>query len=425
MFWKLVRWSGLAVLSGLILLVASSCTMLGMNYASLDTDNKPWPEPPLDLAELGTEEGREALRRRFEASLYGPWPEGLAVSWTDWQLIDADYLSGRGTLEQRIVTLGEGAGARNFALVLAMPKAAGPLPVVISQTFASNCAVFPDQPIVKPDGTVCAGSEMDGTLGRAARFVFGEFIAEAPVARYFDAGLAYASFHASEAVPDSRVEGPSVMAALGGPVTPTSALMAWAFAYSAAADALSDDQRIDPQRLAVLGHSRHGKAALIAAAWDERLAAVVAHQAGFAGTALSRSRTGERLSRMAKTYPHWLAPEAQAFAEAPDDLPVDQHQLIALIAPRPVLIGNARRDVWSDPNSSFRAARAASQAWTARGADGLTHADMTRFDPSARLSWWLRPGGHSVVSRDIDAFTAFLTAHLAGDRPLSKPATQP
>jgi hypothetical protein len=80
-----------------------------------------------------------------------------------------------------------------------------------------------------------------------------------------------------------------------------------------------------------------------------------------------------------------------------------------------VLLGNGRRDVWSDPNSSYRAAEAASAAYEATGHAGLTASGMRDFDPAAGISWWLRSGGHSVVSEDIDAFTVFLHAHLVGE----------
>jgi hypothetical protein len=253
---------------------------------------------------------------------------------------------------------------------------------------------------------------MTGFFGFMATQIFGTYIAEVPVSRYFDAGLAYTSFYASELVPDREGEAQSVMAGMGGPVNPTSALMAWAYGFSAALDVVAADPRIDASRTALMGHSRHGKSALIAGVWDRRVDAVVAHQSGFAGAALSRSETGEGLVRMAKNYPRWLAPTVQAYLADVSSLPVEQHELLALLAPTPVLLGNGRRDVWSDPNSTYRAAQAASNVYEMAGAKGLAAGGMWSFDPDAGLAFWMRPGGHSVVSEDIDAFTAFLDAHL-------------
>ncbi|MEZ5998016.1 MAG: hypothetical protein R3B98_04920 [Hyphomonas sp.] len=419
--WFLVRLP-LLILIFVVALVMSSCTMLGMNYASLDVDNKPAAAPTIDVAALNNPDGRERnrLMHTFEEVLYGPWPYNMPVSFGDWTMIDPDYLNGRGTLEEVAITIGSGEGARTFHMVTAFPKAQGPVPVVISQTFADNCAVFPDEPITNSEGNICDGSMMDGFPGWAATQIFGTYIALAPVDRYFDAGLAYASFYASDFIPDRRAAAPEAMAALGGPINPTSALMAWAYSFSAATDVLEADPRIDPKKIAVMGHSRHGKSALIAAAWDRRIAAVVAHQAGFAGASLSRSPTGEGLARMARTYPHWLAPQAQDWLDKLDEIPVDQHELLALVAPTPVLLGNGRRDVWSDPNSSFRAAEAASPVYEADGMPGLTASGMKTFDPRGGIAWWLRPGGHSVVSQDIDAFVAFLSAHFEPDHPADR-----
>ena len=119
---------------------------------------------------------------------------------------------------------------------------------------------------------------------------------------------------------------------------------------------------------------------------------------------------------MAKSYPHWLRPGLGEDLEAGMELTLDQHFLLALSAPKPIFLGNGRRDVWSDPNSSFILAEAADRVYEASGAGGLGDAAKMRdFDPSAEISYWLRPGGHSVVSEDIDAFTAFMTAHFGGN----------
>ncbi len=413
MFFRILRWTGLTLLAGLTLLVASSCTMLGLNYASLDTGNKSAPVPALDIDRLMTPDGRAEAMQMLEDTLYGPWPQGLPVSMGDWRIVNANYLDGRGTLEELDITIGLGPGAQTFQLVAAFPKGALANPLLLSQTFSGNCDVFPGQPVTSSAGDPCTAQDINSTANFIVNNLFGEFIAQAPIEKYFDAGLVYSSFHAGDFVPDSTQLAPKTMAALGGEVNPTSALMAWAYAFSAALDALEKDPRIDAGHMSVMGHSRHGKAALLATIWDPRIEAVVAHQSGFAGASLSRSPTGERLDRMAETYPHWLAPGAQKFAANPSLLPFDQHLVLALIAPRRVFLGNGRRDVWSDPNSSFRAAQAASAAWAAQGARGLSDGSMRTFDPGAGIVWWLRLGGHSIVEEDIDAFISFLKAGLA------------
>lgn len=420
MILQILKWSGRALLAAFILLLMSACTMLGLNYASLETDNKPVPTPALTLPFDDVE-----TRATLENELYGPWPRNLPISMDSVRVIDPAYLGGRGTLEEVTLTIGEGANARQFPIVVAYPNQAlsEPVPLIISQTFADNCSVFPNDPVTASDGSICDGSNMTGMVGFIATNIFGTYIAYAPIERYFDAGFAYASFYGSSFVPDASGPAEAVMAALEPGPRPTSTLMAWGYGFHAAAGVLGADPRIRSEAIAAMGHSRYGKAALIASAWSNKVAASIAHQSGFGGGSSSRSKTGETLTRMAKSYPHWVRPELGAELEDGLVLSLDQHFLLALSAPKPIFLGNGRRDVWSDPNSSFRLAEAADAIYEARGLDGLPDgAQMRDFAPDADISYWLRSGGHSVVSEDIDAFIAFTAAHFGtpsrGESPL-------
>jgi len=410
MIWQTVKWAMRLVLFGIVLGGMSACTMLGLNYASLETENKPVPRPALTLPF-----DPAATRATLEAELYGPWPADLPVSASDVRVIDANYLGGRGTLEEITLTIGEGDGARSFPVVIAIPNQAKehPVPLIVSQTFSDNCSVFPNDPVTAFGGETCDGTNMTGAIGFIATNIFGTYIAYAPIDRYFDAGVAYASFPGWSFVPDSDAAAQLVMADLAPGPQPTSALMAWGFGFHAAASVFGDDPRIRDDAIAAIGHSRYGKSALIASGWSDRIAAAIAHQSGFGGGSSSRSKTGETLSRMAREYPHWLRPGLADDIETGFDLTLDQHFLLALSAPKPIFLGNGRRDVWSDPNSSFVLAQAADRVYEARGSEGLSiDAGMRDFDPSADISYWLRVGGHSVVSEDIDAFTAFMQAHF-------------
>ena len=334
-------------------------------------------------------------------------------------MIDAAYLNGRGTLEEITLTVGIGDGARSFPVVLALPNKAAtePVPLLISQTFSSNCSVFPDSPVTDYAGNVCDGTSMTGIAGFLVTQIFGTYIAKAPIERYFDAGLGYASFAGGSFIPDSNGAAQAVMKELGPVPQPTSTLMAWAYGFHAAGTVFKDDLRIDAGAIGALGHSRYGKAALVAAGWSDVIQTAIAHQSGFGGGSSSRSTTGETLLRMASSYPHWLRPGLAQDLEGGTKLSLDQHFLLALIAPKPVFLGNGRRDVWSDPNSSFRLALAADEAYKAQGGPGLTTHRMQDFDPNADIAYWIRTGGHSVVSEDIDAFIAFMSAHFPSATP--------
>lgn len=406
---RIIKWISQVFLFGIVAGGMAACTMLSLNYASLETDNKSVPSPAISPTF-----DRASARATLEEELFGPWPGNLPTHASSLRVIDDNYLNGRGTLEEVMVTIGAGETARTFPVVIAFPKIATdqPVPLIISQTFADNCSVFPDDPVTGPDGAACTGSNMGGAFGFAATQIFGTYIAHAPVARYLDAGLAYASFDGSSLVPDNKSRAPDVMANLGPGPAPTSTLMAWAYGYEAAADTFAVDPRIRGGAIAAMGHSRYGKSSLIASGWSNSIAAAITHQSGFAGAASSRSTTGETLERMAATYPHWLRPGLAGDLKAGTILTLDQHYFLALSAPKPIFLGNGRRDVWSDPNSTYRMAQAADEIYEASGVSGLPDGDMRTFEADAEIAYWLRVGGHSVVSEDIDAYIAFMNAHF-------------
>ncbi|MGE0409035.1 MAG: alpha/beta hydrolase, partial [Amphiplicatus sp.] len=265
-----------------------------------------------------------------------------------------------------------------------------------------------------------------GPMHKVMLYLFGRYIVTPPVEMILAHGYGLAVLYPSEAVPDDKEAGSAALAALAeghaDTATRWGAIAAWGWLYSRAADALLADERIDPKGLIAWGHSRYAKAALLAAAFDDRFDAVIAHQSGAGGASLNRKKAGESIKAITKTYPHWFSARYARYADKAETLPVDQHQLLALVAPRPILLGNARRDVWSDPAGALRAARGADPVYELYGETGLDQARMTPFSPQAELSFWIRPGTHGVVEEDWPAFLAFLDAHI-GARRIAAPRT--
>ncbi len=364
---------------------------------------------------------RAELKELFQHYMYGRLPAAPArLSFRETRR-DATFLRSKATLKLVTITPGPEGTPPIELLVIVPNERKRPAPVFLAMNFCGNHTIVDDLAVPPPKLWVyasCRGVENGRATAAGRGSQAGDWAVEQTIAR----GYALATFYSGDVDPDQAdvadgVHGHVLRTAAGG-ATPKGAdrgaIAAWAWGFHRGVDYLVTDADIDPKRIAVVGHSRNGKTALLAGAFDERIALSIPHQAGCGGTAPSRGKIGESVKQINDRFPHWFGAGFKAFNDDPTRLPFDQHALVALMAPRPVLLSNAVEDTWANPDGQLEVARAAEPVYKLLEAGGCDAPDRPELGKlvASRLGYFIRAGKHSMTAEDWKAFLDFADASL-------------
>ena len=398
-FLKLKRvWLGL-FLTGIFGLLASCTGTRTLMMTAPSTPKGASASPHItatNIADWNTQ--KVSLRQAFESQIYGEIPDDFETVEVSRRAISGHNYSA--TIEE--VTLRHPYGKDYIAVIVTPLAATGPIPIIMIENFCPNHNVIPVEGLSKPQ-TVSFDCGGDSMMNSVFGYFFGRYITTPPIEMIMQRGYALAVIFPSETYPDNAQR--FFQTRKPHPDLHWGAVGAWAYQFSSLSQHLKQDERFS--KTIAYGHSRYGKSALVAAAFDETIDGVIAHQSGTGGASLSKDKKGETVEDITTAYPHWFIRDYDE-----TKLKIDQHQLLALIAPRPILLGNAKRDVWSDPEGAFRAAQGATPVYKLYGSEGLRQSKLTEFNASADIAFWIRPGTHGVVKEDWPAFLTFMDAHF-------------
>ncbi|MEL6106158.1 MAG: acetylxylan esterase [Planctomycetota bacterium] len=383
---------------------------------------------PVESATQWNQSRRAELLNLFREHVYGVAPPPCAIR--SQVVSTTTVFDGDATRSEVDVFFGENDDAPSMRLLTYVPSNAKSVPAFLGLNFQGNHSVDPDPSVTLNDQWMRDRRNETTRGNRATEKARGVAASRWPVEMILRRGYGLVTIYYGDIDPDfddgfkngiHGVLGDSVDAE---PEHRWGSIAAWAYGLSRALDFLGSKEcpEIDAARVAVFGHSRLGKTSLWAGASDPRFAMVISNNSGCGGAALSRRAIGETIGRINTSFPHWFCDQFTRYNENENACPVDQHELLALIAPRPVYVASATADRWADPKGEFLSAVYADPVYRLLGTSGLGGAKPPSDPPPADtpinqgiIGYHLRTGKHDVKEYDWRQYLDFADRHLSGN----------
>lgn len=358
------------------------------------------------------EKRRPELLEFFENKVYGKVP-GILDD-VAFKLLEENEnaLNGKARRKQVEVTLTKNEKSIRFVILIYLPKNSSLTPIFLGYNFFGNHSITTETDVFISDAWAMNSEALNISEHRLTKASRGLRAHRWAIEKIIDGGFGLATIYYGEIDPDKNdlMDGLQHLFYEQGQERPEhnewGSLSAWAFGYSRALDYFEQDNDIDASKVLLFGHSRLGKAALWAGARDKRFAAVISNDSGCGGAALSKRRFGETINIINTSFPHWFCHNFKNYNNNEEALPIDQHQLLALIAPRPLYVASAKEDEWADPKGEFLSAYHASQVYGLFDKKGISNIKMPKVHKPIHnfIAYHIREGKHDVTDYDWEQY---------------------
>ena len=375
------------------------------------------------------EKRRPELIRLFEDNVYGRSPGDPKPLAFQTLSVSRDALGGMAARKQVRVQFSPQPNSAAMTILLYLPaKSKEPVPVFLGLNFDGNQTVQNDPGILMPTGWMPDGPGVEDN--HATEATRGADAQSWPVSLILAHGYGVATVYSGDIAPDhadNYQEGVFSQFYRPGQTKPDAdqwgTIAAWAWALSRIADYLETVPEVDKRRLIVIGHSRLGKTALWAGAQDTRFALVISNDSGEGGAALARRKFGERTEDLNTVFPHWYCENYKRYNGKEETLPIDSHELLALVAPRPLYVASAEEDLWADPKGEFLGAKGATPVYRLFGEEGLGAESMPPPEQPTMtiVGYHVRHGKHAITEYDWTQYIHFADKQLKRNTGLDVP----
>lgn len=358
---------------------------------------------------------RPELLDLFETEMFGKMPSRPADLHFKVLTEDKNALNGAATRKEVAMYFDKEESLCAVILMYIPNGADGPVPAFMGINFKGNHATTFDPGVSLPtDAQIASYGEPFKLEAR------GDAVRRWPYEYIISKGYAAVTFYRGDIDPDWHDGFKNGVHGVIDGDKPRQAdswgtISAWAWGLSCALDYLETDKAIDSKKVAVIGHSRLGKTALWAGATDPRFALVISNDSGCSGAALSRRVFGEHVLRINTNFPHWFCDNYKKYNSKEDTLPFDQHELISLIAPRPVYVASGSEDKWADPKGELLSLVNSSPVYKLYGFETLSATELPAPNSgysSEIMGYHLREGKHDIVIFDWQHFIDFADRFL-------------